>query len=158
MRITRRSNLRIPALLALVLACLLLAGCPPAPPPPPPPTPTPTPTPTATPTPVPTPIPVPTIPRKPLATARLFNGLALQSKLVPEKSSELASQDRKDLRAYQVEVTVRARLPRPSTSLEDFLKNEPSLPGSFEDFGTLLAGARVSPFFEKLYALKLAQI
>ena len=156
MRIPRCLKLRIPAVLFSLAFCLLLVGCPSQPPPPPPPTPTPAPSPT--PTQVPTPTPIPSLPRKPLATARLFNGLALQTRLVAEQSPELASQDRKDLQAYQVEVTVRARLPRPSTTTEDFLKNEPSLPGAFEDFGSLLAGANVSPFYEKLYALKLAQI
>ncbi|MCX6971081.1 MAG: glycoside hydrolase family 75 protein [Verrucomicrobia bacterium] len=156
---SRRSKIRIVRLSGFVLAGMLLTGCPTRPPAPPPtPTPTPAPSPVATPTPVPTPPPVPSIPRKPLATAKLFNGLALQAKLIPEKSSALASQDRLDLDAYQVEVTVRARLPRASDSARDFLKNDPLLPGAFNDFDGLLAIARVSPFFDKLYALKLAQI
>ncbi|MCK9590340.1 MAG: glycoside hydrolase family 75 protein [Terrimicrobiaceae bacterium] len=128
----------------------LLSGCPRHIPPPPPPTPTPTPAPAAT--------PIPSVPRKTLATAKLFNGLGLQTRLIPEKGDGLASQDRRDLDAYRVEVTVRARLPRPGTSVEDFLKNDPLLPGSFIDFESLLAGAKVSPFYEKLYELKLAQI
>jgi hypothetical protein len=154
---SRRLKIRVEGLMGPVLAGLLLAGCP-AKPVPPPPTPTPAPSPAATPTPVPTPPPVPLIPRKPLATAKLFNGLALQAKLIPEKSSELASQDRRDLNAYQVEVTVRARLPRPSDSAKDFLKNDPMLPGAFNDFDGILALAKVSPYFDRLYALKLAQI
>ena len=154
---SRLSKIRIVRLAGFVLAGMLLSGCPRKPPTPPP-TPTPAPSPVATPTPVPTPPPIPSIPRKPLATAKLFNGLALQAKLIPEKSSALASQDRLDLDAYQVEVTVRARLPRPSDSVKDFLKNDPLLPGTFNDFDSLLAIAKVSPFFDKLYALKLAQI
>ncbi|MEI8313578.1 MAG: glycoside hydrolase family 75 protein, partial [Verrucomicrobiota bacterium] len=111
-----------------------------------------------TPTPVPTPPPIPGIPRKPLATAKLFNGLALQAKLVSEKRPELASQDRRDINAYEVRITVSARLPSPSTTAKDFLKNDPLLPGTFSDFDQILAGSEVSPFFEKLYSLKLAQI
>ena len=151
---------RISALAGMALGCFLLSGCPRRVPPPPVSTPTPVPTPsqTPTPTPAPTPPPVPAIPRKPLATAKLFNGLALQAKLVSAKGPELASQNRRDLNAYEVRVTVSARLPTPGTSARDFQKNDPLLPGTFNNFDRLLADSSVSPFFEKLYALKLAQI
>ena len=152
---TRRLKTRLVRLSGLVLVCLVFAGCPKRVPPPPPVS---TPSPSPTPTPHPTPPPIPAIPRKPLATARLFNGLALQAKLVSEKGAELASQDRRDLGAYEVRITVSARLPSPGTSARDFLKNDPLLPGTFDDFDRLLANSKVSPFFEKLYALKLAQI
>ena len=140
------------AVAALVLA--VLAGCekpvPPAPPPPPVPTPSPTP--------APTPTPVPSIPRKPLPTAKLFNGLSLDARVVSEKSSLPASQERTDAEAYKVEVTVRFRLPRAAASVEDFSKNDPTLPGVFKDFPSLLSASKVSPFFERLYALKVHQV
>ncbi|TSA36218.1 MAG: hypothetical protein D4R65_02880 [Verrucomicrobiaceae bacterium] len=138
----------------LAVAVLLFAadGCRKPPPPPPPPTPTPSPTP------VPTPTPVPWLPKKPLPTAKLFNGLSLFAKVVGKKSSEPASVERKDADSYQVEVTVKARLPRAGVTVEDFKKNDPLLPGTFTDFSGLLAGAEVSPFFEHLYKLKMAQV
>ena len=150
----RPLKIRIFRLVGFVLAGLLLSGCPK----PHPPTPVPSPVPSPTLPPTPTPAPIPTISRKPLATARLFNGLALQAKLVSEKGLQLASQDRRDLSAYEVRITVNARLPSPCTSTGDFLKNAPLLPGTFADFDRLLAESEVSPFFDKLYALKLAQI
>ena len=156
MRKTWRLKPRLLRLCGLVFATLLLSACPRHVPPPPVPSPTATPAPT--PTPHPTPTPIPAISRKPLATARLFNGLALQAKLISEKGPELASQDRRNLNAYEVRITVSARLPSASVSAKDFLKNDPLLPGIFSDFERLLADASVSPFFEKLYALKLAQI
>lgn len=140
----------------MALAGLLLSGCKKRTPSLP--APSPTPASVATPTPVPTPPPVPVISRKPLVTAKLFNGLALQAKLLAEKGPELASQNRRDLNAYEVRITVSARLPAPSSSARDFLKNDPLLPGMFDDFDQLLAHSEVSPFFEKLYALKLAQM
>ncbi len=158
MRKTRLNRLRVLGISGLGLAGVLLSGCSKPAPPPPPPSPTPSPTATPKPSPSPTPVPVPSIPRKPLATAKLFNGLALQAKVISEKSPEPASQDRKDLEAYQVEVTVRVRLPRPSKTAADFAKNDPLLPGTFQNFDGLLAGAEVSPFFDKLYALKVAQV
>jgi hypothetical protein len=95
---------------------------------------------------------------KPLPTAQLFNGLSLFAKVLVEESRELASQDRQDAGAYQVELTVRARLPQASRSLEDFSRNDPTLPGVFTDLPGLLSGADVSPFFKKLYELKVAQL
>lgn len=148
----RHLKIRRTLVLSMGLAGFLMCGCHK----PRPVKPMPEPSPTATPLPTPTPIPV--IPRKPLATAKLFNGFALQARVVSEESPELASQDRRDLGAYQVEVTVRARLPRPGTTVGDFLKNDPLLPGTFNDFEGLLAHAKVSPFFEKLYGLKVAEL
>ena len=154
MRAKRLLKTRFLGLCGVALVAWLVCGCHRPVPQPPPATPTPTPTPP----PVPTPVPIPSIPKKPLATAKLFNGLALQAKLISEKGPEPASQDRRDLKAYEVEVTIRARVPSPRTTAEDFLKNDPLLPGAFRDFDQLLSGSEVSPFFEKLYALKLAQV
>ena len=64
-----------------------------------------------------------------------------------EKSLELASQDRVDPDAYKIELTLRARLPRPAITLEDIAASDPSLPGVFKDLPVLLTSASVSPFF-----------
>jgi hypothetical protein len=78
----------------------------------------------------------------------------MESAVVTKPSEELASQDRLDHDAYTVEVTLRAKLPRPASTLEDLESNDPSLPGVFKDLPALLANATVSPFFEKFYTLK----
>lgn len=141
----------------ILLAASVLVACKEkAPPPPPPPTPTPSPSPTATP--VPTPTPIPSIPRKTLSTARLFNGLGLESKVIAKESPELASSDRKEIDAFRVEVTVHAKLPRPSTTLEDLAGNDRQLPGMFRELPALLDSAKVSPAFARLYELKVAQV
>lgn len=139
------------AALGVCIAAFSLTACPKPPPPPPPP---PTPTPSPTPTPVPTPKPIPALVRKPLPTATLFSGISLESATVAEKSLELASQDRFDPDAYKIELTVRARLPRPAITLEDIESSDPSLPAVFKDLPVLLTSASVSPFFEKIYELK----
>mgnify|MGYP003839197719 CR=1 FL=1 len=133
-------------------AALLLTACPKPPPPPPPPTPAPTPTP------VPTPTPIPALVRKPLPTATLFNGIALESAVVTETGADLASADRKENNAYKVEVTLRLRLPRPAATLEDILSNKPDLAAVLPTLPTLLANATVSPFFEKFYDLKVRDV
>jgi hypothetical protein len=138
--------------LASAAATLLLTACPKPPPPPPPPTPAPTPTP------VPTPTPIPALVRKPLPTATLFNGIALESAVVAEPGSDLASADRKENNAYKVEVTLRLRLPRPAATLEDILSNKPDLAAVLPTLPTLLANATVSPFFEKFYDLKVRDV
>ena len=144
---------RAVATLGVCCAALILTACP-KPPPPPPPPPPPTPTPSPTPTPVPTPKPIPALVRKPLPTATLFSGISLESAAVAFASSELASQDRRDPDAYKIELTLRARLPRPALALEDIQASDPSLPGIFNDFPVLLTSSSVSPFFEKIYELK----
>ena len=139
------------AALGVCIAAFSLTACPKPPPPPPPP---PTPTPSPTPTPVPTPKPVPALIRKPLPTATLFSGISLESAAVANASNELASQDRVDPDAYKIELTLRARLPRPALALEDIAASDPSLPSVFKDLPVLLTSASVSPFFEKIYELK----
>lgn len=140
-------------LLAAVAAVLvLLTACPKPPPPPPPPTPTPAPTP------VPTPTPVPALVRKPLPTATLFNGIALESAIVPEPGQELASATRKESDAYKVEITLRLRLPRPASTLEDIVSNKTDLAAALPSLPGLLETARVSPFFEKFYDLKIRDV
>lgn len=136
----------------LLVVLLGFAACKPAVVPPPPPTPSPTPVA------VPTPTPMPTVARKPLSIARLFNGLGLETRVIAEPSEELASADRRDIDAYRVEVTLRAKLPRAATKPEDFARTNPMLGGTFRDFGMLLAGGAVSPAFAKIYELKVADL
>lgn len=107
---------------------------------------------------MPTPTPIPAIERKPLSTARLFNGLGVESRLLAVPGDELASNDRREVDAFRVEITVHARLPRPAASVADLRTNDPQLPGVFREFDSLIAGAGVSPFFEHLYELKTAQV
>lgn len=141
-------------LVASSAALVLLTACPKPPPPPPLPAPTPTPTPT----PVPTPTPIPALVRKPLPTAAIFNGMSLESAVVAEPGQELASADRKESSAYKVEITLRLRLPRPATTLEDILSNKPDLVTALPSLPSLLDNARVSPFFAKFYDLKVRDV
>jgi hypothetical protein len=96
--------------------------------------------------------------RKPLPTATLFNGLALESAVVAEPGRELASADRKDPDAYKVEVTLRLRLPRAASSFDDIVSNKPDLPKVLPSLPALLGDAKVSPFFDKFYELKTRDV
>jgi hypothetical protein len=134
-----------------VLLAGLLVGCKPTEPPEPPPTPTPVSTPVATPTPASTPF----IARKPMDVAMVFNGLSLTNSFHTPQGVELASVDRREESAYQVSVSITARLPRASTTVEDLAANDPKLPHVLNDFAELVAGGRLSPWFAELYERKV---
>jgi hypothetical protein len=158
-----------------ILLCLTLAGCkrppgsllsPPTPTPVPSAapagtpqvtTPPPTPSPSVTPA-APTPEPTPLLPRKPVEIGKMFNGITYRTKFVTPPSEDLASLDRTEDDSFQVEITFTAKLPRPSTTIEDLASNDPKLPHVLNKMPDLVASARVSPFFERLYKIKVATI
>ncbi len=150
------------------LLCLAAAGCdrPPAlptPSPTPPFTPVPsppvTPPPTPAPTPAPpTPEPTPLLPRKPVEIGKMFNGITYKTKFATPSSEDLASVDRTEDDSFQVEITFTAKLPRASTTLEDLASNDPKLPHVLNKMPDMVATAKVSPLFERLYKIKIATI
>ncbi|MGH8046146.1 MAG: glycoside hydrolase family 75 protein, partial [Chthoniobacterales bacterium] len=119
---------------------------------------TPTPIPTATPKPPPTPTPIPTIDRKRMSVSELFNDMEVVSKLDAVRSDETASLDRTQPGSYRLELTVHADVPTPGITLAQIKRNDSTLPAALPGLEALLAGARVSPSFEQLYALKLDNI
>ena len=132
------------------VAGLILAGCGPSVPPPPPPTPTPLPTPVPTPTPTPTPF----VPRKPMETGMIFNGLQYEWK-VETSPGNTAARDRELDNSYRLELNLKIRVPRPATSLQDVQVANARLPELLPSLPLLLESARVSPDYGKLYDLKL---
>ena len=133
------------------VAGLVLAGCGPSAPPPPPPTPTPMPTPVPSPTPTPTPF----VPRKPMETGMIFNGLQYRWK-VETSSGDTAARDREVDNSYRLELKLKIRVPRPATSLQDVRVANARLPELLPSLPLLLESARVSPDYGKIYDLKLA--
>jgi hypothetical protein len=131
--------------LAATLLILAIAGCKP------PSTPGNGPKPTAT----PRPTPIPVIDEKRMSVSRLFNGMEVVSQIDPVRSEETASYNRVQPGTYRLELTVRADVPVPSRTLDQITRNDPSLPQALQGLDGLLATARVSPFFDILYALKL---
>jgi len=157
-------------LLTLLLCSTVLAACQrrtPEPPATPTPEPTPsatpvstpaiTPTPAASPSPSvsPTPTPIQYLPNKSADVGRLFNGVTVRTKFETPASEDLASTERVELDSYEVEVTFKAKLPRASQSLEDFAKNDPKLPHVLNKMADLVGSAQVSPYFERLYKIKV---
>jgi hypothetical protein len=101
---------------------------------------------------------VPVLPRKPIEMGKLFNGITFTTKFATPASRELASLERTDDHSYEVQITVTAKLPRPSRSLEDLAKNDPKLPEVLNQMPKLIESASVSPYFDTLYKNKISTI
>jgi Fungal chitosanase of glycosyl hydrolase group 75 len=129
----------------------MLPACNPTPPPP---APTPAASPSPTPVPSPTPTPTPFVPRKPMETGMIFNGLQYNWK-VETSPGDTAARDREEDDAYRLELNLKIRTPRPATTLEDVKVANPRLPQLLPSLPSLLETAQVSPDFAKLYDLKL---
>ncbi|MFM8721004.1 MAG: hypothetical protein ACKOFH_15990, partial [Chthoniobacterales bacterium] len=143
-------------LLWLIIVPLALAGCGPATSTPAAPTPAPAPvtSPSATPTPAPTPTPTPFVPRKPMDTGMIFNGLQFKWN-VETLPGETAAQDREEDGSYKLELNLKIRTPRAATTIEEVKIPNAALPELLPSLLQLLSTAQVSPDFAKLYDLKL---
>ena len=138
----------------IVFTAGLMGGCGPSQPPAPLPTPTPAPSASPTPLPKPTPVPTPYVPRKPMETGMMFNGLQYEWS-VATQPGETAARDRKIDSAYRLELNLRIAEPRPATTLDDIRVVNERLPELLPSLPGLLESATVSPAFGKLYELKL---
>ena len=136
-----------------ILGALALTGCPRATPPTPPATPVPMPTPP----PVPTPPPPPYVPNKKLETGRIFNGMQYKVTLETEHGTT-ATRDREVPENYTAELTVRVKVPKPHTDIEELKRLNAQLPELLPVLPQLLERAKVSPFFDDLYRLKCANL
>ena len=67
-----------------------------------------------TPVPSPTPTPTPFVPRKPMETGMIFNGLQYRWK-VETSPGDTAARDRELDNSYRLELNLKIRVPRPAT-------------------------------------------
>lgn len=139
--------------LLLILGALALSGCPH--PPQPEPIATPTPAPTPTPVPKPTPTPPPYVPAKRIDFGKVFNGMQYKVTLETERGTT-ATKDRNDPASYTAEVTLKVKVPKPHKDLAEIAALNPKLPALLPLLPQLLERANVSPFFDDLYRLKVA--
>lgn len=89
-------------------------------------------------------------------TAQLFSGVTFTHRLLTPQSEKLASEERKSLTSYVVEVKVTVERPRASLSAADFRTNDPALAGMVGKIPGFHENAKVSPAFDRLYDLKAA--
>ena len=114
-----------------------------------------TPTPAPTPTPVPTPTPPPYVPAKRVDFGKVFNGMQYKVTLETERGTT-ATKDRNDPASYTAEVTVKVKVPKPHRDLAEIAGLNAKLPSLLPLLPQLLERANVSPFFDDIYRLKVA--
>ena len=105
----------------------------------------------------PTPLPEAFIPYSRMETAKLFNGMEIQSKVTTVEGAP-ALVERKTPDAYTLELDVRVRVPQAAQTLDQLAAADPLI-------GTLLPGlrdelptAKVSDFYHGLYQLKVEAV
>lgn len=110
--------------------------------------------PLATPTPSPTTTPISVIPRKPYETAKLFNGITLQSCVEAHPSQSTALQLEPDAVSYTLKLELHLQIPKPASSISDLLAATPELGFLLPSFDQLVTNAVVSPDFTTLFVYK----
>ena len=111
---------------------------------------------------VPVPTPPPALPEGPSLSsqkdaATMFSGVKVVSKIEPEKGKR-ATTERGSADSYQVEVTVKVRVPEAARTYEELCGINPALPGFFPELRDLLKRGKVSGFYHHAYAVKQAAV
>jgi hypothetical protein len=101
----------------------------------------------------PPPLPSKFIPRKEVDVASLFNGVTVKTNVSTEEGS-YASIERENADAYRAEFQLNIRIPKANQSLDELKRINEQLPTLLPGLGGLLANAKVSPFYHKLYENK----
>ncbi|MGC1479430.1 MAG: glycoside hydrolase family 75 protein [Chthoniobacterales bacterium] len=103
----------------------------------------------------PTPPGIPNVPRKPIDLSKLYNDILVENEVVAVPSDGIASQDRLADDSYALRITLEARIPTASRTLDEIKTNSPDLRATLDGFAALLETAEVSPAFANLYDRKV---
>lgn len=87
----------------------------------------------------------------------MFNGAQVRTSLETDFGTS-ATAERALPSSYEVEVKVRVKIPKPNQSLEELGRLNSKLPELLPALPALLADAKVSPSWDDLYRLKVAQL
>ena len=116
----------------------------------------PTPSPTPTPTPVPSPTPI-YVPSKRLEVSKLFNGMQLRSSVETEFGAT-ATAERNTPASYALELQFKVQVPKPNTDLQQIAALNDQLPVLLPGLAGMIPTAKVSPFYDRLYRLKVGAL
>ena len=105
----------------------------------------------------PSPPKLPSIPFKKLETARLFSGIQLNTEVQAEFGSTTTT-ERETPGSYELNLSLRVRVPRPHRNLSELSRLNPSIPSLLPGLESLLEHAQLSPVFEELYQRKVASV
>jgi hypothetical protein len=92
-----------------------------------------------------------------LDTARLFNGITLQTSFSAEFGAN-ASLERKDPASYALDIQLKVRVPKPHQNLVELLELNPELGTALPELAVLQESAKVSPRYEEFYQRKVASL
>jgi hypothetical protein len=108
-------------------------------------------------TPAPTPVRQIYVPNQRIDTARLFNDMEINAKVAIEPGTT-ATKERRNRESYQLKLELQAKVPVASRTLEELADINSELPATLPGLEEMLATAKVSPFFENIYRLKIASL
>ena len=106
-----------------------------------------------TPTPVPTPAAI-IVPSKRMDVSKLFSGINIHTSVDIERGLA-AETERDDPTSYTLDLQLKVRVPAPSTGVNDLQKLNARLPEALPWLEAGLATAKVSPFYDEFYRLKV---
>lgn len=109
---------------------------------------------TPSPSPEPTPSRPPVITGRQLDTAKLFNGVTVNSTVETPPGAD-ATTERVDPQSYLLELKLRARLPSPNKTIDELAKVNPQLPTILPGLSAMVTAESVSPLFIELYERKI---
>lgn len=92
-----------------------------------------------------------------LDTARLFNGITLHSD-VETPPGAAAADERVDPQSYVLDLKLQVRLPAPNKTIEELAIVSPELPKLLPGLAAMLTPESVSPFFARLYEMKVKSL
>lgn len=101
----------------------------------------------------PAPLPENFIARKEVDVSNFYNGITIKTNLITEQGT-YASLERKDPEAYKAEFQLSVRVPKANQSLSELSRINPKLPELLPGLDSMLATAKVSGFYHKLYENK----
>ena len=102
--------------------------------------------------------PPPALPSGPSLKSRgdlttMFSGIALKTTLIPTEG-DTATEERASEDAYVVEMTLKLKVPKPATTLDQLRRLNPGLGVLLPGIGNLIDKGKVSGFYHYLYDLK----
>ena len=92
-----------------------------------------------------------------METAKLFNGVELHTTLETEPGAT-ASAERNIGASYALDLQLKVRVPKPNVNAHELALLNDALPNVLPGLEALIATAKVSPFYETLYQLKLRSL
>ncbi len=87
----------------------------------------------------------------------MFNGMQVRTTLLTEHGTT-ATADRNEPGSYELDITLRVKVPKPHSNLEELSKLNPQIATTLPGLPILLDTAKISPAFDDIYRLKVENL